>query len=86
MSTSQSLSIRKLESLRQHRRQIMHTSAVRQQNVAVQARDCWAVAFGNMYNAEERVLLAGYDNGDVKMFDLRTNKCDTTPMTLLDCL
>jgi hypothetical protein len=40
-----------------------------------QARDCWAVAFGDMYSDEERALLAGYDNGDVKMFDLRTNKC-----------
>ncbi|KAL3137434.1 Dynein axonemal assembly factor 10 [Trebouxia sp. C0010 RCD-2024] len=39
-----------------------------------QARDCWCVAFGNSYNDEERCVLAGYDNGDVKMFDLRTNK------------
>jgi len=37
-------------------------------------RDCWTVAFGNSYNDEERCVLAGYDNGDVKMFDLRTNK------------
>ena len=36
-------------------------------------RDCWTVAFGNSYNDEERVVAAGYDNGDVKMFDLRTN-------------
>lgn len=35
-------------------------------------RDCWSVAFGNSYNDEERCVLAGYDNGDVKMFDLRT--------------
>jgi WD repeat-containing protein 92 len=41
----------------------------------LQARDCWAVAFGDMYNDEERALLAGYDNGDIKLFDLRTNKC-----------
>lgn len=34
-------------------------------------RDCWAVAFGNSYNSEERTVAAGYDNGDVKMFDLR---------------
>jgi hypothetical protein len=26
---------------------------------------------GNSYNDEERVLAAGYDNGDVKLFDLR---------------
>jgi len=36
------------------------------------ARDCWTVAFGNSYNDTERCVLAGYDNGDVKMFDLRT--------------
>ncbi|XP_053236441.1 dynein axonemal assembly factor 10 [Podarcis raffonei] len=34
-------------------------------------RDCWTVAFGNAYNQEERVVCAGYDNGDVKLFDLR---------------
>lgn len=37
------------------------------------ARDCWAACFGNSYNDEERVVAAGYDNGDVKIFDLRTN-------------
>lgn len=36
-------------------------------------RDCWTVAFGNAYNDEERCIVAGYDNGDVKLFDLRTN-------------
>jgi len=36
-------------------------------------RDCWAVAFGNSYNDEERCVVAGYDNGDVKLFDLRTH-------------
>ncbi|XP_045405707.1 dynein axonemal assembly factor 10 isoform X2 [Lemur catta] len=34
-------------------------------------RDCWTVAFGNAYNQEERVVCAGYDNGDIKLFDLR---------------
>jgi WD40 repeat protein len=34
--------------------------------------DCWTVAFGNSFNDSERVIAAGYDNGDVKMFDLRT--------------
>jgi hypothetical protein len=37
-------------------------------------RDCWCVAIGNSYDNEERCILAGYDNGDVKMFDLRMNK------------
>lgn len=35
--------------------------------------DCWAVSFGNSYNDTERVLAAGYDNADLKIFDLRTN-------------
>ena len=34
-------------------------------------RECWAVTFGNCYNDSERMLCAGYDNGDVKMWDLR---------------
>jgi WD40 repeat protein len=37
------------------------------------ARDCWSVGFGNSFNDEERCVVAGYDNGDVKLFDLRTN-------------
>ena len=36
-------------------------------------RDCWTVSFGNSFNDEERCVAAGYDNGDVKLFDLRTN-------------
>ena len=35
-------------------------------------RDCWCVAFGNSYSDTERAVCAGYDNGDIKMFDLRT--------------
>lgn len=27
---------------------------------------------GNAYNQEERVVCAGYDNGDIKLFDLRS--------------
>ncbi|MCO5549918.1 hypothetical protein L7F22_003394 [Adiantum nelumboides] len=38
------------------------------------ARDCWTVAFGNSFNDEERCVLAGYDNGDIKLFDLKTCK------------
>lgn len=34
-------------------------------------RDCWCVCFGNSYNSEERVVCAGYDNGDLKMFNLK---------------
>ncbi|KAI8425262.1 hypothetical protein MSG28_007055 [Choristoneura fumiferana] len=35
-------------------------------------RDCWTVNFGNSFNDAERIVTAGYDNGDLKMFDLRT--------------
>ena len=27
---------------------------------------------GNAFTADERCVCAGYDNGDIKMFDLRT--------------
>ena len=37
------------------------------------ARDCWTVAFGNSFSDDDRIIAAGYDNGDVKLFDLRTN-------------
>jgi len=37
-------------------------------------RDCWTVCFGNSYNDDERCIAAGYDNGDIKIFDLRTNQ------------
>jgi len=35
--------------------------------------DAWCVGFGNSYNNDERVIAAGYDNGDLKYFDLKTN-------------
>lgn len=35
------------------------------------APDAWCVAIGNAHSAEERCILAGYANGDIKMFDLR---------------
>lgn len=35
-------------------------------------RDCWTVAFGNSFSDTERCVCAGYDNGDIKLFDLRT--------------
>eukprot|EP00842_Homolaphlyctis_polyrhiza_P004285 jgi/Hompol1/4858/HPOL_003982-RA len=36
--------------------------------------DTWSVAFGNSFNNEERVVCAGYENGDLKLFDLRAMK------------
>jgi WD40 repeat protein len=35
-------------------------------------RDCWTVTFGNSFNDTDRCVCAGYDNGDIKLFDLRT--------------
>lgn len=35
-------------------------------------RDCWSVAFGTSLNPTDRMVAAGFDNGDVKIFDLRT--------------
>ncbi|XP_053677604.1 dynein axonemal assembly factor 10 [Anopheles nili] len=37
-------------------------------------RDCWAVGFGDSYNSVERVVCSGYDNGDLKLVDLRNLK------------
>ena len=42
--------------------------------LVMQARDCWSVAFGNAHTDDERCVLAGYDNGDVKLFDLRMGR------------
>jgi len=30
-------------------------------------------SFGNAYNTEERSVCCGYDNGDIKLFDLKMN-------------
>lgn len=34
--------------------------------------DCWSVGFGNSYDNLERCLCCGYDNGDIKLLDMRT--------------
>ena len=36
--------------------------------------ECWAVSFGNTFSPEERSVGIGYDNGDVKLYDLRKNQ------------
>ena len=36
--------------------------------------ECWAVSFGNSHNYEERCIGLGYDNGDIKLYDIRTSK------------
>ena len=40
----------------------------------MQARECWSVAFGDAHSAEDRCVLAGYDSGDLKLFDLRAGR------------
>ena len=37
-------------------------------------RDCWTVAFGNSCTSTDRQVAAGFDNGDLKLFDLRSCK------------
>jgi len=50
------------------------TKNVNLPSMPMSTRACWALAFGNSHNASDRTLAAGYDNGDVKVFDLRTEK------------
>nr|CCA21698.1 WD domaincontaining protein putative [Albugo laibachii Nc14] len=38
------------------------------------SRDCWTVCFGNACSDTERCVIGGFDNGDLKLFDLRVNK------------
>lgn len=33
--------------------------------------DAWCVAIGNSFNNDDRVIACGYDNGDLKLFDLK---------------
>ncbi len=42
-----------------------------QMRVSLPSACCRCVAFGDAHDGEGQCLLAGYDNGDVKMFDLR---------------
>ncbi|XP_067874987.1 dynein axonemal assembly factor 10-like isoform X2 [Heterodontus francisci] len=39
--------------------------------VGFNRRDCWTVAFGHACTPWARCVCAGYDNGDIKLFDLR---------------
>ena len=40
--------------------------------ICFSARDCWSVAFGHSHSGSDRLVASGYDNGDLKMFDLRS--------------
>jgi len=37
-------------------------------------QDCWTVTFGGANSQTERLISAGFENGDVKIFDLKTMK------------
>uniref|UniRef100_A0A2P2IDD9 WD repeat-containing protein 92-like n=2 Tax=Hirondellea gigas TaxID=1518452 RepID=A0A2P2IDD9_9CRUS len=36
--------------------------------------DCWTVAAGNAFTSQDRCIAAGFDNGDIKLFDLRNSQ------------
>ena len=36
--------------------------------------DCWTAVLGNAHSAGDRAIAAGYDNGDLKLFDLRASR------------
>lgn len=50
---------------------VAHISSKPKNNEIKDVRDCWAVTFGDSFNSSERAVCSGYDNGDVKLFDLR---------------
>lgn len=54
-------------------RRVAHPVLALEPEAGQPIRDCWTVAFGNSFNDEERCIAAGFDNGDVKLFDLRAN-------------
>ena len=37
-------------------------------------RDCWAVTAGGTTGPQDRTVLAGFDNGDIKLWDLRASQ------------
>lgn len=56
---------------RQRDEPVLCISGVSESDGGTGSRDCWAVTFGNSYNNDERSICSGYDNGDLKLFDLR---------------
>lgn len=36
-------------------------------------RDCWTVSIGGTTSQQDRSVIAGFDNGDVKLWDIRSN-------------
>lgn len=61
----------KVWDLRQKDHPVANISATSKDESSKEVRDCWAVTFGDSYNSTERAVCSGYDNGDIKLFDLR---------------
>ena len=38
------------------------------------SHECWSISFGNAYSYATRNACVGFDNGDVKLYDLKANK------------
>lgn len=53
---------------------VVSISAVKKEDGGSGARDCWAVNFADGSNHDDRVVCAGFDNGDIKVIDLRVQK------------
>ncbi|KAH0795703.1 WD repeat-containing protein 92 [Histomonas meleagridis] len=58
----------------------VHVSDIRCQNAVVASlvpdgdrRDCWTVSMGGTTGPQDRTVAAGFDNGDVKLWDLRSS-------------
>lgn len=53
---------------------VVCVSAVKKEDGGSGCRDCWSVAFADGSNRNDRVVCGGFDNGDVKVIDLRILK------------
>lgn len=62
----------KVWDLRQKGSPVACISALKKEEGGTGSRDCWAVTFGDSYSNEDRSVCSGYDNGDVKLFSLKT--------------
>ena len=51
-----------------------HSLLLEPKGIENNCTECWSVAFGGCNNNDERNLGIGYDNGDIKLFDLRMGK------------
>ncbi|KAJ6645693.1 Dynein axonemal assembly factor 10 [Pseudolycoriella hygida] len=50
---------------------VVSIAGVRKESGGNGSRDCWTVTFGDGSNQDDRIVCAGYDNGDIKVIDLK---------------